>query len=195
MLHSFYMSPTSFVIVGLGNPDKEYEKTRHNTGLIVLEHIKELCNFSSWKFDSKKNALVSEGEIGNRPVLLVRPSVFMNESGKTVRAFIKKMSELSRLIVIHDELDLPIGSYKVSFDRGAAGHKGVLSIFRSLKSGAFFRIRVGILARFRGAVKKPKGTKSVTSFVLGRFTKREKETLENVSGFVKKEIEKIISDA
>ena len=105
----------------------------------------------------------------------------MNDSGDAVKFFIKKSSDPKYLIVIHDDLDLPIGRFKVSFNRGAAGHKGVVAIADRVKSNAFWRIRIGISPQgSTGAIKKVSGKKKVTKYVLGNFSKKEETILQKI---------------
>src|SRR3990167_5086571 len=141
----------SYVIVGLGNPGSEYIDTRHNTGRIFLEAFAKANDFSKWQLDKKTKALISEGKIGKDKVLLVEPETFMNKSGevfKKLQATSYKLKaknkEISNLIVLHDDLDIPFGKFKISFNKSSGGHKGVESIIKAVKTQAFTRIRVGI---------------------------------------------------
>lgn len=176
-----------FVVVGLGNPGAEYEYTRHNTGRIVLDVFAKAHDFPEWTFDKKLNALVSKNSVassskvpppsrlrwasaGQRStVLLVEPQTFMNKSGDALRGLIRSKKEVERLVVIHDDLDIPFGNYKISFNKSSGGHKGVESIIRALKTEAFARVRVGI-ASSSAAVKKPQDDAAVEKTILGRFT-------------------------
>ncbi|MEK7588299.1 MAG: aminoacyl-tRNA hydrolase [Patescibacteria group bacterium] len=153
------------LIVGLGNPGKEYEKTRHNAGRIVVGLIEkklEEKNIKSLKF--------------------LTPDTFMNNSGKAVAPLVKSKKDLSELIVIYDDIDIPIGSLKISFNRSSGGHNGVESIIKSVKSQEFLRIRVGICPITpTGKNKKPKGEDKVSKFLLGEFKKEELEVLKKLS--------------
>lgn len=149
----------AYILVGLGNPGQEYEETRHNTGRIIVNAVAK-------KFDGK--------------VLL--PDTFMNKSGSAVAPLIKNAKQAERLIVVHDDLDLPLGSMKLSFNRGSGGHKGVESIMRAIKTKAFMRLRIGISkATPKGKVKKPAGEEAVADFILGKFKKDELEVLKKVA--------------
>lgn len=153
-----------YIVVGLGNPGKEYEETRHNTGRLALEYL------SSKDFFSQEN-----------DVRFAHLDTFMNRSGDGVAKFIKNKEEAKKLIVIYDDLDLPLGSLRVSYDRGSGGHNGVESIIKSLGTREFVRIRVGIAPKnFLGHIKKPKGEQKVQDFILGKFSKREMEILDRV---------------
>src|SRR6185437_15078568 len=134
----------SIVIVGLGNPGNEYEKTRHNAGRLAVEQIAKKEDFDDFELNKKAEALVTEGKIGKEKVTLVLPETLMNKSGKSVTALVKSIKAAKNLVVIHDDLDLPLGTIKMVFARGSGGHKGVESIMRALRTEEFTRIRIGI---------------------------------------------------
>ena len=150
------------LVIGLGNPGEEYENTRHNTGRILVGLIEK-------KWDGPK-------------VKFVTPDTFMNNSGKEVIKYVKSKKDLKDLIVIYDDIDLPIGKMKISFNRSSGGHNGLGSIIKSLKSEEFLRIRIGIApVTPSGKIKKPHGEKEVIKFILGEFKKSELETLKKLS--------------
>ena len=175
------------VIVGLGNPGEEYENTRHNTGAMALEVFRRAYDFSEWKEDVKRKALVSEGEVApldkkkgkKGKALLVFPQTFMNKSGAALKNFQfsvfnfqdgkKKAKGVSNLVVLHDDLDIPFGSYKISFNKSSGGHHGVESIMKAVKTEAFVRVRIGI-AQSAKAVEKSQDDKTVEKIILGKFT-------------------------
>src|SRR3989338_8015283 len=134
------------LIIGLGNPGPEYEKTRHNVGRdIVLSWQKknELADFNENK---KMFALISENKIGKNKVILALPETFMNNSGKAVAALIKFYKikpDLNSVIIIHDDMDIPAGKMKISVNKSAGGHKGVASVLRALKTENVTRFRIG----------------------------------------------------
>ncbi|MDO8471276.1 MAG: aminoacyl-tRNA hydrolase [bacterium] len=138
-----------YIIVGLGNPGEEYARTRHNTGRIVAEFI--------------------AGKVSN--IKIITPDTFMNKSGSAVAKAIKNKKAAQKLIVIYDDLDLPLGSLKISYNRSSGGHKGLESIIRALKTKEFIRIRIGI-----GIGKKV----DVEKHILGQFKKSELEILKKV---------------
>ena len=159
------------LIVGLGNPGTEYEKTRHNAGRIIVRMIED-------KLDVKAKFLT--------------PDTFMNNSGKAVAPLIKSKKDLADLIVIYDDIDLPIGKIKISFNRSSGGHNGLRSIIKSLKSEEFLRIRIGICPETpSGKLKKPKGEKAVLNFLLGEFKKPELEILKKLSKKIAEAIDTI----
>lgn len=182
-----------FVIVGLGNPGKEYEMTRHNVGRIVLNYFSENNNFPDWKSDKKFKALVSEGEVGKNKVLLMEPETFMNKSGLSLKNLITNNKKAESLVVIYDDLDLPFGEFKIAFNRGSGGHKGLESIIKTIKTKEFVRIRVGVCpVTPTSKMKKPKGEEKVLNFIMKNFNKTELEVLEKVSKKASESLEMII---
>jgi PTH1 family peptidyl-tRNA hydrolase len=154
------------LVVGLGNKGKEYENTRHNTGRIIVGMIEKILN--------------KEGE--KSKIKFIIPDTFMNLSGKAVAPLIKTKKDLENLVVIYDDVDLPLGKIKISYNRSSGGHNGLNSIIKAVKSQEFARIRVGITpATPKGVVKKPKGEKAMLNFLLGEFKKPELKTLKKLS--------------
>lgn len=133
------------LLVGLGNPGKEYECTRHNAGFMAIDRIAKSFNFEPFTFDKKFNALISFGKINSAKTILFKPQTFMNNSGASVGKVMDyyKISP-ENLIVIQDELDIDIGDYKITKNRSSAGHKGIQSIIDSLRTKDFTRYRIGI---------------------------------------------------
>lgn len=158
------------IIVGLGNPGKKYRDTRHNVGFQVIDEFAEKNNFPEFKFSKKFNALISESIINNEKIILAKPQTFMNESGKSVKKLVEARPRRN-LVVIHDDIDLPLGKIRIVKNRGAGGHKGVESIIRELGTKDFIRFRLGI----QPEVGKPK---NVEKFVLQRFTEEEKRVIK-----------------
>ncbi|MFH1036819.1 MAG: aminoacyl-tRNA hydrolase [Patescibacteria group bacterium] len=162
------------LIAGLGNPDKKYANTRHNVGFRAIDEFRGKNAFPGFKLNKKFIAEISESSFSGKKVILVKPQTFMNESGKAVRKSIENWKlEIGNLVVIHDDIDLPIGKIKIVKSRGSAGHKGVESIVRYLKNNDFVRIRIGIQPK-TGKPKKPE------SFVLQKFSKDEEKILKEV---------------
>ncbi|MCI0566112.1 aminoacyl-tRNA hydrolase [bacterium] len=172
----------NYIIVGLGNPGDEYADTRHNTGRIVLEHMRRARSFSEWETDKKCRALISKGKIGKHSLTLLLPDNFMNNSGKILSSIITSADKAKGLVVVYDDIDLPIGALKVSWNRGSGGHKGLESIIRNIRTKAFVRIRVGIAPTSpSGKIKKPKGEAAVEAHILGTFKPKERDILNKVS--------------
>jgi PTH1 family peptidyl-tRNA hydrolase len=171
------------LIIGLGNPGKEYEKTRHNTGFLAVDRIASVFNFSAFSFHQKFNAEVSTGTINNKRIILVKPQTFMNSSGQSIQAILDYYKINSEdIIVIHDDLDIMLGKYKISKNRSSAGHKGVQSIIDHLGTKDFTRIRIGIKGvnranSFHLPVVESKKIPT-ERFVLERFSKKEMEIIE-----------------
>jgi PTH1 family peptidyl-tRNA hydrolase len=177
------------LIVGLGNPGEEYKKTRHNAGRIILEYIAKANEFSDWKDDMKLKSFRSKGEIDGEKFELLLPNTFMNNSGIAVAPFIDTPKKLSRLVVVYDDLDIPVGSLKISFNRSSGGHNGLESIIKKVKSQEFVRIRVGVSPHTpTGKIRKPKGEEAVLKFLLGAFKEDELKILKKQS----KEIAEIV---
>jgi len=162
----------NYLIVGLGNPGKEYENTRHNAGVMVLEQIRTAWSFSDWSKDSMSNSLMSRGILDTNAVSFMFPQTFMNLSGTAVRHF-ADTEYREKLVVVYDDLDIPLGSLKVSYDRSSGGHNGVQSIIDTLGSAEFLRVRIGI-GPLEGDVRKDIG-------VLDAFAEEEKKIIENQS--------------
>src|SRR3989344_8513446 len=115
------------IIVGLGNPGEKFNNTRHNAGFMVVDFFAKKNNFPEFEFSKKYNALISEGTIDNQEAMLVKPQTFMNESGYTAGLLVKHTKK-AIVIVVHDDIDLPLGMFKIVVSRGPGGHKGVESV-------------------------------------------------------------------
>lgn len=156
----------NLLLVGLGNPGEKYTHTRHNVGWIILDH---LFTNTSWKLQKYAQALFSQEAIEQNNCLLIKPQTFMNESGISVKWFLHEY-EHSPLFVIYDDLDLPVGTWKLSYDRGSGGHNGIKSIEHHIGTRDFFRIRIGIAKELNnGDTIKPN--------VLGNFETEERERI------------------
>ncbi len=183
------------LVVGLGNPGKEYENTRHNTGFIMLDFI--LGKKVEWKEANGTKLFFYKDAIGGKPTEYVKPTTFMNNSGIAV-AHVKDKHKLNLkdIVVIYDDVDLPIGKMKISFDRSSGGHNGLESIIKKLKSREFVRIRIGITPTTPGGkLKKASGEKEVLKFLLGEFKKPELEILKKLSKKVAEAVETIFTES
>lgn len=138
------------LIIGLGNPGEQYKHTRHNVGRDILEafaNAEDMDEFK-FKFEKKWNALVSEGKIGREKTAFILPDTMMNKSGTAAAAAARFFKVKSKnIFVIHDDADITLGATKLSFGKRSAGHKGVESVIRALKTNAFWRLRIGIAGR------------------------------------------------
>ena len=170
------------LIVGLGNPGEEYVNTRHNTGRIILEAIAKANDFSEWKNDMKLKSLRSHGEIEKEKFDFILPETFMNNSGNAVAQVIDGPKKLKNLVVVYDDIDLPLGSLKVSFNRSSGGHNGLGSVIKRVKSQEFVRVRIGVSgASPSGKLKKPKGEEAVLKFLLGKYKEDEFKEIKKIS--------------
>ena len=173
------------LIIGLGNPTKQYENTRHNAGFIVLDEIQKSLDFPTFKLNEKFKAEITENTIHGEKIILAKPQTFMNLSGQSVIAIASFYKiEIENIIVIHDDLDIELGMIKVSEDSKAAGHNGVQSIFDTLGTQKIKRIRIGI----EGAEKKLERQMSGSDFVLQKFSIEELDAIKNITQEVIKNI-------
>ena len=164
------------LIVGLGNPGRKYEKTRHNYGFLAIDHLRDFFkSFEAWTSDKRAETLISKGEIAGQELILAKPQTFMNLSGTAVAALADFYKiAISDIWVIHDDFDLPLGMIRVNHSSSAAGHKGVKSIIDALGTKDFLRFRLGIHPvgqTFFSAIFKK--TTSIEKFVLKNFDKEE----------------------
>jgi PTH1 family peptidyl-tRNA hydrolase len=153
------------LIVGLGNPGKQYDQTRHNIGFEVIDALSDKLHISldQAKFKGIYGSGISNGE----KIYLLKPLTYMNLSGESVRAIIDYFDiDLEDLVVIYDDLDLPVGKIRLRQKGSAGGHNGIKSIIAHLGTQEFNRIRVGI--------NRPSNGMSITDYVLGRFSEEEK---------------------
>jgi len=173
------------LVVGLGNPGKKFEKTRHNVGFRTVDGFQEKNNFSAFKLSKKSLAEISEGALDDAKVILAKPQTFMNNSGRAVKLLTRNYKlKAKSLFIVHDDLDLPFGKIRISIGRSSAGHKGVESIIRELKTKGFVRFRVGI----QSATSDKRQETRTEKFVLEKFSKDEEK---NLGGVIKETVEAI----
>lgn len=172
-----------FIFIGLGNPGEEYEGTRHNAGRMTVQYFAKKEKLGEFEEDKNLLSLVLEAQLpkAKEKSLFILPETFMNNSGRAIKRLvdrkilkISKSKEIKNLIVVHDDLDLPLGKFKISFGKNSAGHKGVESIMRALSTKNFVRIRIGI------SPKRKPDSKKILDFIIGRFKPKEKEILNGV---------------
>ncbi|MDR3072066.1 MAG: aminoacyl-tRNA hydrolase [Clostridiales Family XIII bacterium] len=160
----------TFIIVGLGNPGAKYEKTRHNAGFCVIDRLAEKLGVTNWK--SKHKALLGETKVKNIKVFLVKPQTYMNASGDSVISLLRYHNvDPGDLVVIYDDIDIPMGKVRIRKEGSAGSHNGMRSIVGRI-GGAFLRVRIGIGA--------DRGEISLIDFVLGRFTSAEQSEMADV---------------
>jgi len=157
------------LIVGLGNPGRQYEKTRHNAGFLFLDSLADDLG-CAWVNESKFQGVLAQGKIANTPVMLLKPDTFMNRSGLSVGKIARYYKlQPEEILVVHDELDFNPGLVKLKKDGGHAGHNGLRDIISHLNSNSFYRLRIGI--------GRPAAGKVVADFVLSSPPKSEFELL------------------
>ncbi len=159
-----------FIIAGLGNPTKQYEKTRHNVGFDVIDLLAEKYNIRV--SEKKHKALCGTGMIEGRKALLVKPQTFMNLSGESLGAILNfyKLEPWTNLIVIYDDISLPPGRLRIRKKGSAGGHNGIKSIIKHTGTQEFLRIKIGV-------GEKPQGW-DLADYVLGRFSKEDRALVE-----------------
>lgn len=173
-----------FIIVGLGNPKKEYDNTRHNIGFALIDKLAEQFNISV--MDCKHKALTGKGIINGQKVILAKPLTYMNLSGESVRQLVDyyKVDASSELIVISDDVSLPPGQIRIRKHGSDGGHNGLKNIILHLGGGEFRRIRIGV-------GEKPKGY-DLADYVLGHFSREEKLLMEEGLDKAVKAVETIL---
>lgn len=178
-------SPFDTIVVGLGNPGKQYERTRHNVGEDVVIELARRCGDTLRA--GRDNALVAESRLGDHRVVLAFPLTFMNESGQAVGKLVRRyhLEDPSKLIVVHDELDLEPGVVRVKSGGGLAGHNGLRSITAHTKTQDYVRVRIG--------VGKPPGKDRGADHVLSKVGSRERELLDVAVNEAADAVELIIS--
>jgi peptidyl-tRNA hydrolase, PTH1 family len=163
------------IVVGLGNPGSEYERTRHNVGWWVLDHLADVWHFDGWKKDGESR--IASGSVGGQRVRLVKPQTYMNLSGGALRPYLRRDQWHSSrdILVIVDEVALPTGTFRIRARGSAGGHNGLKSIEGAVGSQEYARLRIGVgpedPARRRG---------NLSDYVLGEFGKREEKTVREI---------------
>jgi len=179
-------TPADLLVVGLGNPGAEYQGSRHNLGFEVVELLAARHDGRLRK--GKERALVDEVRIDGRRVALAEPLTYMNLSGESVAPLVRRFGivDLHHLVVVHDELDLPVGAMKVKVGGGLAGHNGLRSIKAHLHDDGFVRLRLG--------VGKPRSKEHGADHVLSRIGKRERAELDVVVQEAADAVETILTE-
>ena len=179
-------TPADLLVIGLGNPGENFDGTRHNVGAEAV--VRVAARYGEQLRRGKERSLVSEIRIGQKRVVLAFPQTFMNNSGEAVRALRKRYGiiEGEQLLVVHDELDLPVGRLKLKQGGGLAGHNGLRSITQHVGGGHFMRLRIGI--------GKPPPSQDVTDFVLKRPGKTERTILDTAISNASEAIELLVRD-
>jgi PTH1 family peptidyl-tRNA hydrolase len=163
------------IVVGLGNPGSEYERTRHNVGWWVLDHLADVWHFEGWKKDG--DSRVTSGTAAGQRVRLVKPQTYMNLSGGALRPYLRRENwhPARDLLVIVDEVALPTGSFRVRARGTAGGHNGLKSIEAAVGSQEYPRLRIGV-----GPDDPTRRRGNLADYVLGEFGKREEKTVREI---------------
>lgn len=181
------------IIVGLGNPGNRYASTRHNSGFMILDNLRQVLECTKYT----NNKRIFSHVCKTNQSIFVRPQTFMNESGKAVKAALdfykvttmaEKEGGYHNLFVIHDDLDLQLGSYKIQYGIGPKGHNGLLSIYQYLGTQNFWHVRIGVDSREKDRSIPPQ------AFVLERFTPSEFEKFNQVMFELVKELTQRVSN-
>jgi len=160
-----------FLLAGLGNPGRQYRSHRHNVGFMVVDQIAARLDVSFSRLESK--ALIAKAEYQGNPLILAKPQTYMNLSGQSLASLVRFYKiDLGYLLVIYDDVDLPLGGLRLRPSGGSAGHKGMASIIEKLGTQEFPRLRVGI--------GRPAGRKDAAAHVLEDFSKAEAERLPEI---------------
>ena len=171
------------LLVGLGNPGEKYVNNRHNAGFMMLDFLLKQGQDVKFKFDKHSQSKKLEFDTGKDRIILAKPQTFMNESGNSVKNLIinHQLSAIN-LVVVHDDLDIRLGEYKIQFGRGPKKHNGVESIEKALRTKDFWRVRIGVDNRLTG------NRIAGETYVLQNFTSKERAVLKTVFDKVAPEV-------
>jgi PTH1 family peptidyl-tRNA hydrolase len=163
------------IVLGLGNPGPDYERTRHNVGWWVVDHLADVWRFDDWKKDS--DARVTTSNVAGTRVRLVKPLTYMNLSGAVLRSYLRRESwnAATDLLVVVDEVALPVGSFRIRARGSAGGHKGLKSIEGAVGSQEYARLRIGV-----GPEDPTRRRGNLSDYVLDEFGKREAKVVEEL---------------
>lgn len=175
-----------YIIVGLGNPTKEYEHTRHNVGFDAIDAIAD--KYGVLMGEKKHKAVIGKGYIAGQKVILAKPQTYMNLSGESVRALVDfyKIDEACELIIIYDDISLPPGQLRIRKKGSAGGHNGIKNIIQHLGHDVFLRIKVGV-------GEKPSGW-DLADYVLGHFSKEDEPFMKDAFRDVSDAVEVIVTE-
>ena len=164
------------IVFGLGNVGREYENTRHNMGFMFLDYL-----YPNISYKKKFDGMYAEIIIDNEKVLLVKPCKYMNLSGEVVSSYINYYKvDLNDVFVIHDDLDMNLGTFKLTYNHPSGGHNGIKNIFNNINSNSYLRLKLGI----------SKNGNDIIDYVLGKFSKEECNIINNTFS----KLDDIISD-
>lgn len=172
------------LIIGLGNPEEKYQNTRHNVGFMMVDYVAKKNSCDDFEFNKKLNSLVARCKIGKHQVFLAKPQTYVNKTGEAaskLRSFYKIKPE--DIILVHDDLDIELGNFKLSFGKNSGGHKGVESVMKALKTKNLWRLRIGTAVKALDKAREQSDKKRdafVMDFVLSKFSKGEDEKLNKL---------------
>lgn len=134
------------LIIGLGNPGVKYAHNRHNVGFMLLDHFIGKMDDGTWKFEKKLESEIAQIQVNGEKIILAKPQTFMNESGRAVKKIAAKYKILNTkyIYIVHDDLDIRLGEYKIQFGRGPKVHGGIQSVQEHLQTSDFWRVRIGV---------------------------------------------------
>lgn len=172
------------LIIGIGNPDLEYQGTRHNIGFMFVDHLAKKLGASGFEFEKKYNSAVSKTKLEKTGLILAKPQTYVNKSGEAVKKLVENLKiKIENLVIVQDDLDIPFGNTKVSFDKNSGGHRGIESIMKALKTKKFYRLRIGLATKALQKARQQSDQKRdefVRDYVLSKFTKSESEKLKEI---------------
>ena len=180
------------LIIGIGNPDPQYQQTRHNVGFMFLDYLAKKVKANpdasvgagDFTEDKKLNALVSKSKIEKTPVILAKPLCYVNKSGEVVGKLARFYKVKPKdVIVVQDDLDIEFGSFKNSFEKNSGGHKGIESVIKALKTNKFHRLRIGTSVRALEKARPQSDKKRdafVVDFVLAKFSPKEQDVIKKM---------------
>lgn len=175
------------IIAGLGNPGTEYARTKHNVGFMFIDALAEALGVSASEWQAKFDALVAPARIGTQKVLLVKPQTYMNESGRAIGPLLSWYKlEPEDLIVVHDDMDIPVGTIRIRKKGSAGGHNGIKSILAHVGDEHFARVRIGIGRPLPGW--------TVVNHVLAPFSDEGEQKIEEAIRYLEPAVECIVTD-
>ena len=181
------------LFIGIGNPDEKYRDTRHNVGFMMMDYIAGKNDCGDFELDKKTISLIAKCKVAGRSVILAKPQTYVNKTGEAavkLKNFYKVKPE--QILVIQDDLDVPFGNTKISFEKNSGGHKGIESIMKALKTKKFYRLRIGLATKSLVKARQQSDKKRdefVVKMVLSKFSPSEQEQMKKI---FKESYEKIL---
>ncbi|MFA6963589.1 MAG: aminoacyl-tRNA hydrolase [Patescibacteria group bacterium] len=173
------------IIVGLGNPGKQYEGTRHNAGFVFVDALSKSDEITAigetlnFKAVAKFEAEIAETQLNGEKLIVIKPQTYMNLSGNSVAMVMQYYkAEIADLVVVSDDIDLPVGTARIRHEGSSGGQKGLQNIIDILRSDSFSRLRIGVKSELSGETDNP--TFDAANFVLSKFSKQEKEQINQI---------------